>query len=90
MGHEIRSDCGHLQTNGPPFILLFQITLSYVITTNTFAPENSVPVAHPPRHIGCSTSAQRLHIDRPKYGAESAEPVSDRGAGAATLSAIRW
>ena len=45
MGHEIRSDCGHLQTNGPPFILLFQITLSHVISTNTFAPEDSVPLA---------------------------------------------
>ena len=25
MGHEIRNDCGHLQTNGPPFILLYLI-----------------------------------------------------------------
>ena len=89
MGHEIRSDCGHLQTNGPPFILLFPFTLSYVIMTNTFAPENP-SVSQAPRQIGCSTSARRLHIHRSNLGARSAEPVSDRGASAVTLWAIRW
>ena len=69
MGHEIRSDCGHLQTNGPPFILLFPSTLYYVTMTSTFAPENFRPFrthhgtsAAAPLHGGCTSTDRAMAL----------------------------
>ncbi len=52
VSHENHRDSGGIHECLRPFILLFPDTLYYVITTITFAPEDSVPLA--------STTADRL------------------------------